>query len=292
MNAQPKRDETPCVKIAHATRDAALEHVKALVWKNHVAHQDERSHGLTPYPCEHCGAWHVGHEQTAPLVWHYTVKKYLEEILELDALRPAPPTITSKQEMRRLPQHIRLRLQRLDEPAPLLWFSRNTDWEHSVLKTRRPWGRARNEVMGGGLLRFGVPASYAKLRWADYLRLNHPHKTVIESMTCRGNASEWLATDEHVPLNAVRAIEVYYRGDWLACDAISDEEFDEYIAGRVQEYNEASVTLIAKMNVARTTEQQVTLSEAERVIYEDLRMTGSKEFKKRWSSSVRTREDK
>src|SRR6186713_1395899 len=40
-----------CTKIRHETRDQALEHVKALGWKNHVAGQSERSAGLSAYPC-------------------------------------------------------------------------------------------------------------------------------------------------------------------------------------------------------------------------------------------------
>jgi hypothetical protein len=297
-------------KLKHATRDSALDHVKSLVWKNHIAGNDARSAGLTPYPCEHCGAWHVGHEQTAPLAWHYTVKKYLDEILNDDALLPPLPHITSRQELNSLPQHLRMALKRFDEPAPLLWFSRNPLWEHSVVKTRKPWGMARNETMGRGLLRFGVPASYAKLRWPDYLRLNHPHPKLVESMVTRGNASEWLATDEPVPLSAVRAIEVYIQGNWVSVTDIEDEEFDTYISTRAQVYREAAVSLNRKMDQhnVRFTEAQpahhvvdptqpadyrynqdhdIILTEAEHVIYQDLRINAGPEVKKRWPAGIR-----
>src|SRR5438067_368328 len=126
-----------CTKIRHETRDQALEHVKALVWKNHVARRSERSAGLAPYPCEHCSAWHVGHQKALPLVWHYTVGRYLDAIVESGVLKPAPPRTMSRKALRSLTQEEREYLRRmLHEPAPLLWFSRNPVWEYSVMKTR------------------------------------------------------------------------------------------------------------------------------------------------------------
>ena len=47
-------------KIQHRTREDALEHQKRLVFKHASARQPEKSQGLHVYPCQHCGAWHVG----------------------------------------------------------------------------------------------------------------------------------------------------------------------------------------------------------------------------------------
>src|SRR5882672_8415335 len=82
-------------KVRHPTRDDALAHIKRLVWKNHSAGQSERSVGLAAYPCEHCHMWHVGHQRSTPLVWHYTVLRLLDPILESDALRPPAPRLSS-----------------------------------------------------------------------------------------------------------------------------------------------------------------------------------------------------
>jgi hypothetical protein len=63
--------------------------------------------------------------------------------------------------------HFRVRPSHLlVELDPLLWFSRDAEWEHSVKITGHP-GRENNEIGRGGLLRFGVRASFAKLRQSD-----------------------------------------------------------------------------------------------------------------------------
>src|SRR5262245_34371049 len=62
-----------CIKVAHPTREAALAHQKALVWKNAAQGCAERSAGLNVYLCDACQAFHVGHQPRVPLVWHYTV---------------------------------------------------------------------------------------------------------------------------------------------------------------------------------------------------------------------------
>jgi hypothetical protein len=280
-----------CTKIHHPTRDEALEHVKRLIFKNHVEHNDAASAGLEPYPCEHCGTWHVGHAATAPLVWHYTVKRYLDAILESDELRPGAPRIATREELRHLPQEYRVRLKKCDEPEPLLWFSRNEDWEHSVIKTRHPWGRARNEQRGGGLIRFGVPAAYAKLRWTDYLALNPTPDSLKRIMTSRGNPAEWLATNEPVSLDKVRAIEVFYEGDWISVDEIDDEDFDAYLEDLPIIYEAAANTLREKLNESRAKRDDLRLNDYEHIIYEDMRLHSSDRRcttpRKKWPVSVR-----
>ena len=79
----------PSAKIEHPTRDDALEAQKRLVWSNRSRGTDEKSAGLNVYPCEHCGAWHVGHSRRqTPLVYHYDHFVAHHGILYFDALVP------------------------------------------------------------------------------------------------------------------------------------------------------------------------------------------------------------
>jgi hypothetical protein len=236
-------------KIRHATRDQALAHIKQLVWKNHVAGQSERSARLAAYPCEQCGAWHVGHQETTPLAWHYTVVDHLESIVTAGALKVPPPRLLPRKVLRQLRQQERLAARFIEEPEPLLWLSRNPEWEHSVVKTdslHRFPGRASNELAGQGLLRFGVPTCFAKLRWSDYLERNPTLPAMRDAMTRRGNPTEWLATDEDIPLERVRTTEVYYRGAWASLEDAADG-FDRYLQERPAVYAAARATLDEKI---------------------------------------------
>lgn len=270
-------------KIRHATRDEALEHVKRLVWNNHVRSRADRSAGLGVYPCEHCGAWHVGHEKTAPLVWHYTMVAYLDDILKAGCLKPAKARrLFRGRDLRRVRADVRAELEDLREPEPLLWFSRNPDWEYSVIKVRlgdatdrRRFMRSFNEVYGGGLLRFGAPASVAKLRWSDYLARNTTSMRVRDSMAKIGNPTEWLATDDVVSLDIVRTIQVYYRGAWTPVSEVSDQEFDRYLEERPAVYQAAEKTLAAKVAAAvdRDAIVRLGLTEAEAILCDDYEAT-------------------
>lgn len=254
----------PFGKIQHATREAALEHQKRLVWKNHLAGQAEKSKGLNVYPCPSCSDWHVGHstDGTMPLVYHYTVGMYLDRIQR--ALRPRSPKAPSAA---------------INEPKPLLWFSWNAVWEQSVTKDPRPpslrvsppTGRAVTECAADGLIRFGAPASVAKLRWNDYLALNYTPSVVRESMAQRGNPVEWLATDQPVLLTECRAFEVYYQGRWVNGATVSDEEFKAYLDGRPAAYAAAGKRLNAKMRGKEVVllQQLQPEDEAEAILRED-----------------------
>src|SRR2546426_7796630 len=102
-------------KIRHKTRDEALEHIKALAWRNQVSGQPERSARIAVYPCGQCGAWHVGHQESAPLVWHYTVRAFLNSILVADALKPARARRLSRARLGRLRPEYRKRVKDLEE---------------------------------------------------------------------------------------------------------------------------------------------------------------------------------
>jgi len=293
-------------KVRHPTRDDALAHIKRLVWKNHSVGQSERSVGLAAYPCEHCQMWHVGHQRSTPLVWHYTVVRLLDPILESDALRPPAPRLVF--DVNRVPPEVRRRYpdgclplsrsfvsraqaQRLprvlEVPVPgtrfrirsshllaeldaLLWFSRDAEWEHSVRITGRP-GRENNEIGGGGLLRFGVRASFAKLRWSDYLERNTTPMRMRDALAGLGNPTEWLATDEAIPLNGVHAIEVYYRGHWKPVADVADDEFDRYLAERPAAYAAARESLPLKLEAAGRGDIVALpeMNEAEIIVCED-----------------------
>jgi hypothetical protein len=257
-------------KQRHATREEALAHVKSLLWRNVVAGTPDRSAGLAPYPCERHACWHVGHQESMPLVWHYTVGAYLERILKTDALR-VPRTWDRR---RHHGLGGRARAQRI-EPKPLLWFTRNSEWEYSVRKLRldrygdRSMFRSMQEVLGEGLCRFGVSAAYAKLRWSDYLVWNRIPPAQRDIMARYGNPTEWLATDEDVPLDVVRAIEVYYAGAWTAAADVSDEDFDRYLAGRSEAYRAANVSLRGKLPALVL--GTAALTEAESILFADIK---------------------
>jgi len=271
-----------CEKIQHVTRDAALEHIKLLVWKDYRTGHSERSAGLNAYPCEDCGTWHVGHAAQLPPVWHYTVMRHLGRILDSDELRPHAPRLMTRKMWQR-PIDTRIKYLQAQEPEPLLWFSRNTDWEYSLMQVRPPWSRMRHELAGRGLLRFGVPQSFAKLRWSDYLDRNPTTRWIRDELTARGTPVEWLATDEAIPLPKVRSIEVYFRGAWVSVhDMPEDAEFDRYLADRVGEYKAAAVTLDAKVHAAVVESggrcdadvdaylKRVGLTETERILHTDV----------------------
>jgi hypothetical protein len=136
----------------------------------------------------------------------------------------------------------------IEEPAPMVWFSRNPEWEYSVkTKIAKHYFRMESEIYGEGLVRFVVPASRAKLRRSDYLAANPIPGFLRDMFAAAGNPAEWLATDEPVPLDDVRVVEVYYRGKWVPVTDVDDAEFEAYLAERPQVYAEASRSLQAKM---------------------------------------------
>jgi hypothetical protein len=275
----------PSGKIQHPTRIDAVEHQKSLVYANHVARTPERSKGLNVYPCDMCNSWHVGHADTGPAVYHYTPMTYLDAILDSGVLRALPPRVFTKKSLRGLPRETQRQLKLIEEPAPLLWFSRNPEWDYSVIKSLRRRNKNGNhvgrevlinrrsdlEVAGGGLLRFVVPAWCAKLRWSDYLARNPTPPFARDEMARHGDPVEWLCTDEDVPLTRVRDIQVYYRSVWTPVADVSDDDFGVYIAGRPAEYAAAMQSLNVKMDVVVATgqEEEVSLTEPEQVLFQD-----------------------
>lgn len=260
-------------KRLHATRDDALAHVKALLWRNNVEGHQERSKGLGVYPCDESPGWHVGHAKTAPPVWHYTLGCKLDAILKADKLR-VPREVDRK---RRSGGAVNSKKW---EPEPLLWFSRNQEWEWSVFKAARiQWGerhkwRTVNEVVGQGLVRFAVPAVYAKLRWSDYLARNPMSWAERDVMALYGNPTEWLATDEDVPLDLCSragdsGIQVFYRGKWINAADVDEAAYEQYLSTRVDAYATAEATLEAKV-LGMTEKGTLGLTVDEWLIAEDI----------------------
>jgi hypothetical protein len=274
-----------CKKISHATRDEALAHLKTLVWTNESRGHPHRSAGLGVYPCDLCNGWHVGHQPSSPLVWHYTIGTMLDPIVASGELRPRRPQKRSARRLRNMSPAERNRASRMwSEQEPLLWFSRCENWEPSVRKIApsRPFppyppaGRFWDEICGEGLVRFGVFASVATLRWGDYLKRNPMSIGVRGALTSRGDPRQWLATDQAVSIDQCRALEIYYRGVWVPADDLDSDEFDRYLEERLYVYHEAWNNLLEKLGgLEQIASDKIpapreSLTEAEAILYDDL----------------------
>ncbi|HEY6211459.1 MAG TPA: hypothetical protein VIW45_04200 [Vicinamibacterales bacterium] len=282
--------KTPCprfpAKIQHRTREEALEHQKQLVFRDASTGHPEKSHGLNVFPCEHCGSWHVGHAESLPLVWHYTSCESLDAIIESGALEPGNPRAFVSEKLldeddvveylegsltvaaiplsrsfqsryrRGYPKWVKVPLpdgrrhvtvgREMIERQRLLWFTRNEYWEHSIDDP----DRETLETYGKGFLRFGVPSSVAKLRWADYLARNATAKLMRIHFGARSDPTQWLATDEAVPLERVKRTELYFGGAWMSIHDVDPAAFEKYIKGRKKVYEAARKTLGAKLDRA------------------------------------------
>jgi hypothetical protein len=274
-----------CKKISHATRDEAILHLKNLVWTNEARGNSHRSARLDVYPCDRCDSWHVGHQPSVPLVWHYTIGTMLDSIVASGELRPRRPRKLTAKRLRHMSPAARKRARRIwSEQEPLRWFSRCKNWEPSVMKIApsRPFppnpppGRFWDELHGGGLVRFGVFASVATLRWGDFLKRNPMPIGIRDALTRRGDPREWLATDQAVPLDQCRALEVYYRGAWVAAEDLENGTFDRYLEERLDVYNKAWNTLLEKLGgLEQVASDKIpmpreSLTEAEAILYDDL----------------------
>ena len=323
-------------KIQHATREDALAHQKQLVFRDASTGRAEKSRGLNVFPCEHCGSWHVGHVDIdpLPLVWHYTSCESLDAIIESGALEPGQPRAFVSEDLldeddvvdslegsltiaaiplsrsflnkyrRGYPKRVRVPLPKsrrhvtlsreFIERQRLLWFTRNEYWEHSIDDP----DRETLETWGKGFLRFGVPSSIAKLRWADYLARNATAKIMAIYFAGRSDPTQWLATDEPVPLERVKRIELYCGGPWVSIHDVDPAAFEQYVKGRKKVYAAARETMGEKMDrraeawraagtrrpvekdTGRTHDEllrffdreakEMQLTEAERITYEDV----------------------
>lgn len=272
-------------KISHATRDDGEAALKNVVWMNQSRGESDRSAGLNVYPCDWCDGWHFGHRSSIAIVWHYTTGKLVEKILDSGELRPRRAHKPTTKQLRRMSPAERKRTHgRWDAQEPLLWFSRRKDWEPSVIKITPcdpfpqvpPVGRSWNEVGGDGLFRFGTFASVATLRWGDFLCRNPMPSDLRDTLTRRGDPTQWLATDRSVPHDQWRLIEMYYRGAWVRFEDLDAGEIDGYLHERRSVYVEAWNTLVEKLGgIERVAGWEFTpptmpLTEPERLLYEEV----------------------
>ena len=222
----------PSGKIEHATRDDALEAQKRLVWSNRSRGTDEKSAGLNVYPCEHCGAWHVGHSRRqTPLVYHYDHFVAHHGILYFDALVPPKPLRVHKL-LKRMHSGADLQMM-LDaqEVVGMTWFTWESHWDFTCLP--HPGAFLFDGQMprvSEGVLRVVAPAFVAKLRWSDYIERNNTPRGYRKFLAARGNPAQWLATDAPVPLSDFHALEIWYQGAWVSVNSLSEDELDAWVA--------------------------------------------------------------
>jgi hypothetical protein len=97
-----------------------------------------------------------------------------------------------------------------------------------------------------------------------------------DTLTRRGDPTQWLATDRSVPYDQWRLIEMYYRGAWVRFEDLDAGEIDGYLHERPSVYVEAWKTLVEKLGgIERVAGWEFTpptmpLTEPERVLYEDV----------------------
>ena len=252
-----------CVKVGYESKAEAERVMKGVVYRNHLNGNDHRSKGLNVYHCDECDRFHYGHLPSVPLLYHYTTGQFAVQILEAGFLRADPPRFydhSGRRFTRRVGQG-----SQLDEPFPLLWFSRDPYWEYSVLKGEyrflvpcsEPFGGSEKEVVCAqyqytlygvaahdnhrfhGVYRFAVYPSVAPLRWSDYLALNPTPNEMRNGMSMRGEPTNWCATDQRVDLDKVVSVEVFIKGQWRDFYELTDADFDfdAYVASRTDAYS-------------------------------------------------------
>lgn len=256
MTTNENETTTQCVKVGYVTRADAEEVMKRVVYRNHLSGLDHRSKGLNVYECDDCGQFHYGHRLSAPLLYHYTVGSYAVRILEAGFLRPDRPryyTTSGDRSERRVG-----RGTVLDEPHPLLWFSRDAYWDYSVTKghcylsyevpshgTVLRWVdhyglAAHDNATPQGVYRFAVRPSVAPLRWHDYLAMNPTPHDLRDGIATMGDPTDWCATDCRVSLDDVVSVECFVAGRWSDLYELldADFDFDDYLPSRMTAYRD------------------------------------------------------
>lgn len=216
-------------KKQHATRDAALIEMKRLVYDNHVRGDDARNAWLNVYPCDECNAWHIGHsQQTVPTIYHYDRLDVLDRMTDTVALQPSKPYRLSRA-VRRYHTGPRLALYKtIEEPAPLVWFSWNAEWDFSGAPHPGPFV-SKPVVPGEPLIRIGAWASIAKLRWSDYLERNRTSRLMRNETARLGKPADWLATDQPVSFTQVKSLEIWMNGAWQSVESVPAEQLDSLV---------------------------------------------------------------
>lgn len=217
-------------KIEHATRAAADEAMKRVVYDNHVRGRDALSAGLNVYPCDGCGAWHFGHLPQTPSAYHYDLVEVLDEIVSADALVPPKPIKLSKHAKRQTAGGLLASLLGIEEMSSMTWFTWDGAWDFSCAPHPGVFLNLSPDQRHKGVMRLAVPAFAAKLRWQDYVERNKLTRKRRAHFTTKGNPAQWLATDAAVPLSTFRSIEVWHRGAWTPVSDVDADDFDCWLA--------------------------------------------------------------
>jgi hypothetical protein len=143
---------------------------------------------------------------TAPLLWHYTVGQWLRLILRDGLIRPATAFLPP-------------------DEKPVVWFSRNPDWEPTANKIR---GNSDGSVvcldmhgtaeLGEGLARIGVAPQVAPYNWHQLKKLAGTKSAMaraLEEAAIRQGSSprDWYGTFDPVPREKWLSIEVRRSAD-------------------------------------------------------------------------------
>jgi hypothetical protein len=146
--------------------------------------------------------------EAAAILWHYTIKDRLGQILLDGQLRPASTGSTKKEK-------------------PVVWFSQQADWEPMVNRLwRSPEGgllrlsKDQTIVLGGGLARISVAPAVAPHDWKTYKQRSgispKMAKAIYDSAVAAGSKpSLWFATFEPVPRSRWLAVEIFQDEQWV-----------------------------------------------------------------------------
>jgi len=150
------------------------------------------------------------------LIWHYTAKVHLENILQDGLLKVSE---FEKQ-------------QRFKKPS--LWFSANQEWEPTATKLagdglggiRSLTKEEMHELFG--LARISVKYSELKFNtWAAYKHISGLATSWLDNMEKvgiekGGNPKEWFVTFNSIPENEWVNVQIWDGDEWVECEVIED----------------------------------------------------------------------
>jgi hypothetical protein len=140
------------------------------------------------------------------IIWHYTIRAYLPQILADGLLKPAIAGVPRGE-------------------RPAVWFSSNPAWEETANKMVMTWSGPRlgtketTHRHGGGLCRIGVTASVAPHGWGAFKRLSGiktAHARALERAGLKAGAkpAEWYVSFAAVPREKWVSVELWNGREW------------------------------------------------------------------------------
>ena len=143
-------------------------------------------------------------------VWHYTVGKHYNNIVEDGYIRLATKYVSENEK-------------------PAVWFSSNTDWENSVRKTIQVEGReeykdiARDELYKIGItpVRLEIDTNDLKLyNWQEFKKVSNMNPKIVNSFeneiarSWGYNTNDWYVSFEQIPLSRIKSVETWNGKEW------------------------------------------------------------------------------